>query len=204
MVCHFCAFNIPREGDVKNFVQISTILVLFNIIEIWKKFLISPVVTHKRQTTLWKCQDWENFHAIVSRIIYVKVGLRLNVRNEFKVLRWLSSRLATVMFRGTPCIFYYFKNSNSNNTNIFLVARNHQYRGFIINLRPNMFSFSNKIIKNSTFHATGRDDIFRVSSSGMENISRAIFFVPPRIVFASFRKIELFCRTVCYPLKPWE
>jgi len=31
--------------------------------------------------------------------------LRLNVPNKFKVLRRLSSRLATVMFRGTPCMY---------------------------------------------------------------------------------------------------
>ena len=137
------------------------------------------------------------------------------------------------MFRGTPCIFYYFTNPNSNNTDIFLVAQNHQYRGFIINLRPNMFSFSNKRIENSTIHATGRDGIFRVSSSAAEwktflvqffvpprivfvpprivfvpprivFVPQRIVFVPPRIVFASLRKIELFCTTVCYPLKPWE
>ena len=41
---------------------------------------------------------------IVSRIIHVKVYKRLNVTNKFKYQRRLSSRLAIVMFRGTPCI----------------------------------------------------------------------------------------------------
>ena len=40
---------------------------------------------------------------IVSRIIHVKVDRRLNVTNKFKYHRRLSSRLAIVMFRGTPC-----------------------------------------------------------------------------------------------------
>ena len=42
---------------------------------------------------------------IVSRIIHVKVDRRLNVANKFKYQRRLSSRLATVMFRGTPCTY---------------------------------------------------------------------------------------------------
>ena len=42
---------------------------------------------------------------IVSRIIHVKVDRRLNVTNKFKYQRRLSSRLAIVMFRGTPCIY---------------------------------------------------------------------------------------------------
>ena len=40
---------------------------------------------------------------VVSRIIHVKVDRRLNVTNKFKYQRRLSSRLAIVMFRGTPC-----------------------------------------------------------------------------------------------------
>ena len=40
---------------------------------------------------------------IVSRIIHVKVNRRLNVTNKFIYQRRLSSRLAIVMFRGTPC-----------------------------------------------------------------------------------------------------
>jgi hypothetical protein len=43
---------------------------------------------------------------VVSRIIYVKVDRRLNVTNKFKYQRRLSSRLAIVMFRGTPCILF--------------------------------------------------------------------------------------------------
>ena len=42
---------------------------------------------------------------IDSRIIHVKVDRRLNVTNKFKYQRRLSSRLAIVMFRGTPCMF---------------------------------------------------------------------------------------------------
>ena len=45
---------------------------------------------------------------IVSRIIQVKVDRRLNVTNKFKYQRRLSSRLAIVMFRGTPCIYIYY------------------------------------------------------------------------------------------------
>ena len=41
---------------------------------------------------------------IVSRIIHVKVDRRLNVTNKLKYQRRLSSRLAIVMFHGTPCI----------------------------------------------------------------------------------------------------
>ena len=40
---------------------------------------------------------------IVLRIIHVKVDRRLNVTNKFKYQRRLSSRLAIVIFRGTPC-----------------------------------------------------------------------------------------------------
>ena len=40
---------------------------------------------------------------VVLRIIHVEVGLRLNVKNKFQNQRRLSSRLATVMFCGTPC-----------------------------------------------------------------------------------------------------
>jgi len=43
---------------------------------------------------------------IVSRIIHVLVDRRLNVTNKFKNQSRLSSRLAIVMFRGTPCIYH--------------------------------------------------------------------------------------------------
>ena len=52
LVCFFCAFNITR--DMKNFVQISTISVLFNTILTWTKFSISPV-------TLTVKEDSPNF-----------------------------------------------------------------------------------------------------------------------------------------------
>ena len=41
---------------------------------------------------------------VVSRIIQVKVDRGLNVKKKIKYQRRLSSRLAIVMFRGTPCI----------------------------------------------------------------------------------------------------
>ena len=46
---------------------------------------------------------------IVSRIIHVKVDRRLSVTNKFKYQRRLSSRLAIVMFRGTPCMFIFIR-----------------------------------------------------------------------------------------------
>ena len=49
---------------------------------------------------------------IVSRIIHVKVDRRLNVTNKFKHQRRLSSRLAIVMFRGTPCITMLINNKD--------------------------------------------------------------------------------------------
>ena len=60
----------------------------------------------KTQTTFWKCMGLETCVIIVSRIIQVKVDRRLNVTNKFKYQRRLSSRLAIVMFRGTPCMFH--------------------------------------------------------------------------------------------------
>ena len=51
---------------------------------------------------------------IVSGIIRVKVGCRLNVTNKFKVERRLLIRLASVMFRGTPCIIWLYNNCMYN------------------------------------------------------------------------------------------
>ena len=54
----------------------------------------------------WKCQNYENFDVIVSRIRNVKVRWRLNITNKLKFEYDFSSRLArivTVMFCGTPC-----------------------------------------------------------------------------------------------------
>ena len=45
----FCAFNISRTGDMKNFVQILTILDLFIKSGIWTKFLISPVIWQRKK-----------------------------------------------------------------------------------------------------------------------------------------------------------
>ena len=59
---------------------------------------------------------------IVSRIIHVKVDRRLNVTNKFKYQRRLSSRLAIVMFRGTPCIS--FLNNKSINAGIYSMQLN--------------------------------------------------------------------------------
>ena len=82
VVCLFCAFNIAR--DMNNFVQISTILLLFNKIEIWTKLFMPPVIlkAQKTQTTFWKSPG--NYVIIVSRIIHVKVDRILNVTNKFK------------------------------------------------------------------------------------------------------------------------
>ena len=54
----------------------------------------SKVNNHKIPLKSW------HFQYVVCLIINVEVGWRLNVTNKFKVL---SSRLATVIFRGTPC-----------------------------------------------------------------------------------------------------
>ena len=58
---------------------------------------------------------------IVSRIIHVQVDRRLNVTNKFKYQRRLSSRLAIVMFRGTPCSL------NENSSNELKNCSNEQY-----------------------------------------------------------------------------
>ena len=47
-------------------------------------------------------ENARNIVVIVSRIIHVKVGWRLNVTNKFQDQRRLSSLLGTVRFRGTP------------------------------------------------------------------------------------------------------
>ena len=54
----------------------------------------SKVNNHKIPLKSW------HFQYVVCLIINVEVGWRLNVTNKFK---FLSSRLATVIFRGTPC-----------------------------------------------------------------------------------------------------
>ena len=84
VVCLFCAFNIAR--DIKNFVQNSTIFLYIS--------------GNIESTGLGS-----NYVIIVSRIIHVKVDRRLNVTNKFKYQRRLLSRLAIVMFRGTPCMW---------------------------------------------------------------------------------------------------
>ena len=61
---------------------------------------------------------------ITARIIHVKVDRRLNVTNKFKYQRRLSSRLAIVMFRGTPCIKK-FKITKPRML-IFLITQPHQ------------------------------------------------------------------------------
>ena len=55
---------------------------------------------------------------IVSRIIHVKVDRRLNVTNKFKYQRRLSSRLAIVMFRGTPCSKQMARKSLTSSSNL--------------------------------------------------------------------------------------
>ena len=41
---------------------------------------------------------------IISRVLLPKLGWQINVANHIKNQRRRSIRLATVMFRGTPCI----------------------------------------------------------------------------------------------------
>ena len=97
VVCIVCACNITQ--DLKNSVQLSTIIVLFNKNEIWTRFLITPVILTAQKKTnniLWLM--FQEFN------IFNEVNWLSVVTNEFKYLRQLSSRLATVMFRGTPCI----------------------------------------------------------------------------------------------------
>ena len=97
MVCIFYACNITL--DLTTFVQLSTIIVLFNKNEICTRFLITPVVLTAQKKTnniLWLM--FQEFH------IFNEVNWLSVVTNEFKYLKQLSSRLATVMFRGTPCI----------------------------------------------------------------------------------------------------
>ena len=63
MVCILCASNIT--GDIKNFVQISTFLVLSNNIEIGTKFLISQVILTAQRGS----QQFWKLWVIVLRII---------------------------------------------------------------------------------------------------------------------------------------
>ena len=95
----FCAFDITR--DMKNFVQISTILVLYFKIESWTKFLISLVISTalKRQTTFWKCQDLEILWWLFQESYMFKYvdDWMSQTNSKFK---------AIVMFRGTPCTRY--------------------------------------------------------------------------------------------------
>ena len=62
----------------------------------------SPVMdsTEKADHIIRMCQDWDCF----KNLYKLKYDLQLNNTNKFKVQRRLSSRLATVMFCGTPCI----------------------------------------------------------------------------------------------------
>ena len=84
------ALYYPRYWE---FVQILIASNKTKIVEIIRKFFISPLIfKHK---IFWKCQEHENF--VVSRIIRAKVGLFLRSRTILKLY------LFTVMFRGTPC-----------------------------------------------------------------------------------------------------
>ena len=59
----------------------------------------------KRQTTFWKCLDQGCFVITISKILLLKLGCQPNAANFIKNERRLVRLLATVMFRGTPCIF---------------------------------------------------------------------------------------------------
>ena len=58
----------------------------------------------KSQITLWKCQDYGYFVMINSRMLLLRLVLRINVANYFQDQRRHSNCRATVMFRGTPYI----------------------------------------------------------------------------------------------------
>ena len=83
---------------------------LFNKIEIWTKFFISPVLlkAQKRQTTFRKCKDQGYFVIMNFRIVLLKLSSQINAVHYFKARRRPSICLATIMFRGTPCIFTFF------------------------------------------------------------------------------------------------
>ena len=101
----FCTVNI--SGDIKNFVQIAILLNKTKMVDISAKFFISWLTfkAQKRQTTFWKCQNQGYFVICISRILLLKLGWQINVANYIKKQRRHSSRLPTVMFRGTPCTY---------------------------------------------------------------------------------------------------
>ena len=73
-----------------------------------QNYVISPVIltVQTRQTIFWNWQ--ENLVVIVSSIIHVKLGWRLNVTNKFKVLWRLSKVVMSLScFMGHPvhCLF---------------------------------------------------------------------------------------------------
>ena len=106
VVCVFCAFNIT--GDIKSLVQISILLNKSKLVEIWTKCFISRAIlkAQKRQTTFWKWQDYGNFVIIISRNLVLKLGWQINAANYITNQDDIQVILHTVMFRGTPCMFW--------------------------------------------------------------------------------------------------
>ena len=86
----------------------------FDKIEIWIKFLISPVIlTDKKESDHTGLGE---FVVIVSRIKHVKVGLRLNVTNNFQDQRRLSIVVLLVScFVGHPELWENDKRGKSVN-----------------------------------------------------------------------------------------
>ena len=75
VVCLFCAVNITK--DIKNFVQISTLLNKTETVEIWTKFS-GNIESRKNADHMLRFCDYN------SRIILLKLGLRINAANYFK------------------------------------------------------------------------------------------------------------------------
>ena len=103
MVCLFCAVNFT--GDIKN-VQISTLLSKTKIVAIWTKFFISRVMLKAKKgiPQFGNFSTRSYFVITICRILLLKLGWQTNAANYIKNQRRRSRRLATVMFRGTPCI----------------------------------------------------------------------------------------------------
>ena len=126
VVCLFCTVNIT--GNIKNFVQIAILLNKTKMVDIWiKKLYISGNIQSTKKTDhileipgrgkFCGCcfvvvlriihveVGWRLYFVIsISKILLPKLGWQINVPNHIKNQRQRSSRLATVMFRGTPCI----------------------------------------------------------------------------------------------------
>ena len=86
----------------QNFVQILILLNEIKIFKIWPKFFISRVILklHKKGRPHFG-------NAWISGVLWLLTKIRLTNKasNYFQSQRRSSSRLVTLMFRGTPCIY---------------------------------------------------------------------------------------------------